>query len=57
MERKSFVYHNAIQNIKKYPLPIISSHQLKLLYGIGDTLCEELVVVIKEHYKGYLKKK
>lgn len=35
MQRKSFVYHAAIMSIKKYPIPIISVQQLKIIYGIG----------------------
>jgi len=35
-------YNTAIISIKKYPLPIISTIQLKTLYGIGEMLCEEL---------------
>ena len=56
MERKSFVYYSAIQSIKKYPLPIICLQQLKILYGLGELLCEELIKVIKEHYSVFLKK-
>jgi len=55
-EKKGYVYSTAISSIKKYPMPIISGKQLKLLYGIGDLLCEELVNVIKIHYSDYLKK-
>jgi hypothetical protein len=39
MEKKGYVYNTAITSIKKYPLPIISPKQLKLLYGVGDLLC------------------
>jgi hypothetical protein len=56
MQRKAFVYHGAAASIRKYPLPIISVQQLKMVYGIGELLCDELVVVIRHHYKDFLKK-
>jgi hypothetical protein len=55
MQRKAFVYHAAIQSIKKYPLPIISALQLKMIYGIGELLCEELTTAIKHQYRDFLK--
>jgi ERCC4-type nuclease len=56
MDRKAFVYLHAISTIKKYPLPIISRLQLKSLHGIGETLTEEIVRVIKDHYRNYVRK-
>lgn len=49
--KKSYVYHTAILSIKKYPLPIVSPQQLRLLYGVGDLLSQELVIVIRNHYR------
>jgi hypothetical protein len=40
MDRKLVIYNNAIANIKKYPLPIICTLQLKSIAGIGDFLCD-----------------
>jgi hypothetical protein len=57
MQRRAIVYLSAISSIRKYPLPIISAQQLKNIYGIGETLCEELLTVIKHHYRDFLKKK
>lgn len=56
MQRKAFVYHAAISSIRKYPLPIISPQQLKSIHGVGELLGEELITVIKIHYKDFLKK-
>jgi hypothetical protein len=56
MQRKALVYSGAIASIRKYPLPIISGQQLKTIYGIGELLSEELVIVIKHHYRDFLKR-
>lgn len=56
MQRKGLVYYSAMASIRKYPLPLISGLQLKTIYGVGELLAEELVVVIKCHYKDFLKK-
>jgi hypothetical protein len=48
------VYKNAINSIKKYPLPIICRAQLESIHGIGDSLCEDLEKLIKKHYSAYL---
>lgn len=44
-----------MDSIKKYPLPIVCEEQLGLLAGIGDCLIKKLIIVIKEHYRKYLK--
>ena len=46
-DHKFFVYTTAIESVRKYPIPIICSDQLKLLGGIGDYLTKELTNVIK----------
>ncbi len=40
MDRKLIIYNNAITNIKKYPLPIVSPTQLKSIAGVGEFLCD-----------------
>ena len=55
MQRKGLVYQSAMASIRKYPLPLISALQLKNIYGVGDQLAEELVAVIKIHYRDFLK--
>lgn len=57
MPRKAMVYQTALITIKKYPLPIISPLQLKTLYGVGEQLAQELEVVIKKHYREFLKER
>jgi hypothetical protein len=56
MQRKGLVYQSAMASIRKYPLPLISVLQLKNIYGVGEHLAEELVAVIKIHYRDFLKK-
>jgi hypothetical protein len=56
MQRRAIVYLAAIASIRKYPLPLISVQQLKNIYGIGEALCEELAIVIKHHYREFMKK-
>lgn len=49
------LYNRAIDSIRKYPLPIICADQLALLAGLGDWLIGKLTLVIKQHYKRFLK--
>lgn len=56
MQRKGLVYQSATASIRKYPLPLISVLQLKNIYGVGEQLAEELVAVIKIHYRDFLRK-
>ena len=46
-DHKFFVYTTAIESVRKYPIPIICSDQLKLLGGVGEYLTKELTSVIK----------
>ena len=39
MDRQALTYMTAINSIKKYLMPIISSQQLMLLHGIGEAIC------------------
>jgi len=57
MQRRAITYLSAMGSIRKYPLPIISGQQLKNIYGIGEALCEELLIVIKHHYRDFTKKR
>lgn len=53
-QRKAAIYSHALDAVKRYPLPIICRSQLKNLNGIGDYMCEELIALIKDHYRNYL---
>ena len=49
------MYNRVIESVRKYPMPIICEEQLGMLAGIGDIMIKKMIIVIKEHYRKFLR--
>lgn len=47
-------YSLALESLKKYPLPLKSGRDCKILYGFGDKLCSMLDKKLLDHNRGNL---
>ncbi|XP_061091844.1 crossover junction endonuclease MUS81 isoform X2 [Conger conger] len=47
------VYHKAINSLKKYPLPLRSGKEAKILQNFGDGICKILEDRLQKHYKDH----
>ncbi|XP_068116570.1 crossover junction endonuclease MUS81 isoform X2 [Hyperolius riggenbachi] len=48
--KTQFVYQKAISSLKKYPLPLNSGKEAKILQNVGDGICRMLDEKLKKHY-------
>uniref|UniRef100_F7DUM7 Crossover junction endonuclease MUS81 n=1 Tax=Xenopus tropicalis TaxID=8364 RepID=F7DUM7_XENTR len=48
--KTQFVYQKAISSLKKYPLPLNSGKEAKILQNFGDSICKMLDDRLEKHY-------
>lgn len=48
--KTQFVYQKAISSLKKYPLPLQSGKEAKILQNFGDGICKMLDQRLEKHY-------
>ncbi|XP_072277416.1 crossover junction endonuclease MUS81 isoform X3 [Pyxicephalus adspersus] len=48
--KTQFVYQKAISSLKKYPLPLYSGKEAKILQNFGDGICKMLDEKLQKHY-------
>ncbi|XP_073461360.1 crossover junction endonuclease MUS81 isoform X2 [Aquarana catesbeiana] len=48
--KTQFVYQKAISSLKKYPLPLHSGKEAKILQNFGDGICKMLDEKLEKHY-------
>ncbi|KAM9301801.1 crossover junction endonuclease MUS81 [Gastrophryne carolinensis] len=48
--KTQFVYQKAISSLKKYPLPLQSGKEAKILQNFGDGICKMLDEKLEKHY-------
>ncbi|KAM5138338.1 crossover junction endonuclease MUS81 isoform 2-T4 [Mantella aurantiaca] len=48
--KTQFVYQKAISSLKKYPLPLHSGKEAKILQNFGDGICKMLDVKLEKHF-------
>ncbi|XP_028916602.1 crossover junction endonuclease MUS81 isoform X2 [Ornithorhynchus anatinus] len=47
--RTQFVYHKALRSLQKYPLPLRSGKEAKILQHFGDGICRQLDARLQRH--------
>ncbi|XP_038620419.1 crossover junction endonuclease MUS81 isoform X2 [Tachyglossus aculeatus] len=47
--RTQFVYHKALRSLRKYPLPLRSGKEAKILQHFGDGICRQLDARLQRH--------